>query len=163
MQIHGEKYMPTASSNYANVSYDQYFKADEYAEFHSDFQMEFISLWKGWLGLANLHKLDEVKVTEWDRFNELTVLLYEEYELLVANPDERTLRRVVELSEIVQSYETHRNKGPGEFTKLIIPELDCAITEEWDYTYIIWYKDFAAAEALVPLIHKVNLHHFGPT
>jgi hypothetical protein len=40
------------------------------------------------------------------------------------------------------------------------PELGCVVTEEWDYTYIIWHKNNGAVEKLAPFIKKAKLKHF---
>lgn len=52
-------------------------------------------------------------------------------------------------------------KDSSLFSKYIIPELECVITEEWDYTYIIWHKNNGAVEALIPYILDSKLLHFS--
>jgi len=47
--------------------YREYFK--DYWEVKSDFNKEFVSLWSGWLGKDDYHKLDEVTENEWEYFN----------------------------------------------------------------------------------------------
>jgi hypothetical protein len=39
-------------------------------------------------------------------------------------------------------------------------QLGCVISEEWDYTYIIWHKNNGAVEALAPYIKASRLEHF---
>jgi hypothetical protein len=52
-------------------------------------------------------------------------------------------------------------KDASLFSQFVIPALDCVITEEWDYTYILWHRDTRALEALKPLLSDANLHHFS--
>ena len=56
--------------------------------------------------------------------------------------------------------EESMNKESSEFTKLVVPDLGCVISEEWDYTYIIWHKNNGAVDALAPYIKAVGLEHF---
>jgi len=51
-------------------------------------------------------------------------------------------------------------KHAGLFSQYVIPELECVITEEWDYTYILWHKDNGAIDALSSYISEANLYHF---
>ena len=53
------------------------------------------------------------------------------------------------------------NKDASSFSKYIIPDLECVITEEWDYTYILWHKKNGAVEALNPYIIKSGLKRFA--
>ncbi|MDN3685571.1 hypothetical protein QW180_26455 [Vibrio sinaloensis] len=48
-------------------------------EVKPEFAKEFISLWSGWLGEENYHKLDEVTENEWQRFNKLIELIGKDY------------------------------------------------------------------------------------
>ncbi len=52
------------------------------------------------------------------------------------------------------------NKDDSLFSRYVLPELDCVVTEEWDYTYIIWHKNNGAVEKLAPFITKAKLKHF---
>lgn len=52
-------------------------------------------------------------------------------------------------------------KDASLFSKFIIPDLHCVITEEWDYTYIIWHKNDGAVDALMPYILNSRLYHFS--
>ena len=131
-------------------------------EVRPEFQKEFISLWSGWLGEANLHKLDQVTEAEWGRFNTLLALTFERYEVFIANPEEGILRKAMGASELTQAYSEAMAKDASTFTRLVIPELNCALTEDWDYTYILWHKGGSAIAALAPLIEQAQLHHFGP-
>lgn len=42
-------------------------------------------------------------------------------------------------------------KDSSLFLKLVLPELGCIISEEWDYTYIVWHQNNGALEA-----HAIN-------
>jgi hypothetical protein len=144
-----------------NLMYHQYF---EDWEVKPDFKKEFISLWSGWLGEGNLHKLDEVTENEWQRFNRLLVLLSQDYPLQEAFCAKEKLVPIGNISSALSSYDSYdeaMNKDASKFSKFVIPDLDCVITEEWDYTYIIWYKDEQAITKLAPYIKAANLCHFS--
>ena len=57
-----------------HAMYDDYFTSD--GEVRPEFRKEFVSIFSGWLGTANLHKLDEVTEEQWSRFNDLLKALY---------------------------------------------------------------------------------------
>jgi hypothetical protein len=137
--------------------YSEYF---EEWEVKPEYSKEFISLWKGWLGKASYHKLDEVTEGEWARFNMLLRNLAEDFSLEVVNCEEQSLTKVVDIETVLSAYEESMNKESSAFTKVIIPELGCVISEEWDYTYIIWHKNNGAVETLDPYIKAVGLEHF---
>ena len=137
-----------------------------FSEYFEDWQVkreyskEFISLWEGWLGEDNYHKLDEVTEGEWARFNELLRSLAKVFSLEVANCEKQSLTKVSDIESVLSGYEESMNKESSEFTKLVIPELGCVLSEEWDYTYIIWHKNNGAVEALAPYIKAASLEHF---
>ena len=138
--------------------YHQYF---EDWEVKPDFKKEFVSLWPGWLGEENLHKLDEVTENEWQRFNRLLVLLSQNYQLQEVFCGKEKLVTIGNISSALSSYDETMNKDASKFSKFIIPDLDCVITEEWDYTYIVWYKDAQTIIKLAPYIKAANLCHFS--
>ncbi|PHR94687.1 MAG: hypothetical protein COA78_31845 [Blastopirellula sp.] len=125
-----------------------------------EFEMEFISIFKGWLGLENLHKLDEVTEQEWGKFNILLELVSEQHELHVVDYETESCSLISDVNLILESYSMSMEKDASRFTTLIIPELDCVLSEDWDYTYILWHKNKTAVKALEPLIHKAGLFHF---
>ncbi|MDX1526917.1 MULTISPECIES: hypothetical protein [Pseudidiomarina] len=129
-------------------------------EVRPEYSKEFISLWKGWLGKENYHKLDEVTENEWARFNELLRRLAEVFVLEVVNCEKQSLERVSDIESVLSTCEESMNKESSEFTTLVIPDLECVISEEWDYTYIIWHKNNGAVEALAPYIKAAGLEHF---
>ena len=53
------------------------------------------------------------------------------------------------------------NKTTDKFSIYVIPELECIISEDWDYTYIIWYTNKTVIEKLQPFIEKSGLYHFS--
>ncbi len=137
--------------------FNEYF---EEWEVKPEYSKVFISLWKGWLGKENSHKLDEVTEDEWARFNELLRILAKDFSLKAVNCEEQSLTKVTDIESVLSTYEQSMNKESSEFTKLILPDLACVISEEWDYTYIIWHKNNGAVEALAPYIKAVGLEHF---
>ena len=54
--------------------YNEYF---EDWDVKSEFNKEFISIFGGWLGKDNLHKLDDVTEREWGKFNHLLRVISE--------------------------------------------------------------------------------------
>ena len=144
--------------NEITTSYADYFSA---YEIRSEFQKEYISLFKGWLGKINLHKLDEVTENEWKKFNELISLIHEQHKILVADCSSELLSMPTGLGQLLQTYIESENKESKDFLKIVLPELQCVLTEEWDYTYIIWHKNNGAVERLKPLIETVQLYSWS--
>jgi len=137
--------------------YSRYF--DDW-EVRPEFKKEFISLFNGWLGKTDLHKLDEVTEVEWERFNVLLNLVCQQYESYAVDCGQQLFRRVSHPAEVLQTYEGAMKKSSSNFIRLVIPALDCVLTEDWDYTYILWYKSETAVEAMHTLISQAGLHHF---
>lgn len=129
-------------------------------EVKPEYSKEFVSLWKGWLGPDNCHKLDEVTEGEWARFNDLLKSLATDFSIEVVDCEKQSLTKISDIETVLSSYEESMDKDSSEFTMLVIPELGCLITEEWDYTYIIWHKNNGAVEALAPYIKAANLESF---
>ena len=126
-----------------------------------DYSKEFVSLWTGWLGEENYYKLDEVTEKEWMRFNDWIRVLAENFSIELVDCNNQSISKVKDIESVLVGYEESMNKDSTLFTKLVIPELDCVISEEWDYTYIIWHKDNGAVEALTSSITKAGLKHFN--
>lgn len=129
-------------------------------EVKDEFEKEFICIFDGWLGKENLHKLDEVTESEWSKFNTLIRLVSKQYKVQLANINSRTLSEVDSIENHLSSFEVAMNKESEKFSKFIIPELECVISEDWDYTYILWYKNKEVVAKLAPLIESVGLYHF---
>lgn len=137
--------------------YDQYFNN---REVRGEFKKEYVSLWSGWLGEKELYRLDHVTEMESERFNELLLLIAQVFVVKRVVCSEEQLIAVDDMALELSTYEESMSKTSSMFSKFLIPELECVITEEWDYTYILWYKDEAAIKKLSPLIKEANLHHF---
>jgi len=129
-------------------------------EVKSDYKKEFVSLWPNWLGKENYHKLDEVTKDEWAYFNKWIKHLAQDFTIELVDCENQSITKVTEIESILSSYEVSMNKDSTLFTKIVIPELGCVISEEWDYTYIIWYKNNRAVETLSPYISQNGLEHF---
>ncbi|ACR12123.1 conserved hypothetical protein [Teredinibacter turnerae T7901] len=125
-----------------------------------DYSKEYVSLWDGWLGKENYHKLDEVTEEEWGRFNILLKNLAGNFCIESADCEKETLTGITNIETVLSTYKDSMNKESSEFLKLVFPGLDCVISEEWDYTYIIWHKNNGAVEKLIPYIKAVGLEHF---
>jgi hypothetical protein len=129
-------------------------------EIKPEYSKEFVSLWSGWLGAENYHKLDEVTEGEWSRFNTLLRNIANDFELEVANFENQSLTKIVDVESVLSTYEKSMSKNSSEFINIVVPSLGCVISEEWDYTYIIWHKNNGAVDALAPYIEAARLEHF---
>ncbi|KZM41041.1 hypothetical protein OA92_15885 [Marinomonas sp. SBI22] len=129
-------------------------------EVKPEYSKEFISLWSGWLGKENYHKLDEVTENEWGRFNSFLKSISKKYSIEKVDFEAQSITKVDNIETLLSSYSESMNKDSSMFTNIVLPELECVISEEWDYTYIIWHKKNGAVEALSPLIESDGLKHF---
>ncbi len=129
-------------------------------EVKPEYSKQFVSLWSGWLGAENCHKLDEVTADEWSRFNDLLRNIANDFELELANFEDQSLIHIVDVESVLSTYEESMSKTSSEFINVVVPALGCVISEEWDYTYIIWHKNNGAVEALDPYIKAACLEHF---
>ena len=125
-----------------------------------NFKQEFICIFDGWLGEEKFYKLDMVTEKEWSSFNIFIKLIFNKYQLYIAEHENESCKKVKDVDSILSTFEETMNKEPSQFTMLIIPELNCAITEDWDYTYILWHKNNGAVENLAPLMKQAGLYHF---
>ena len=142
----------------SRASYDTFF---EDGEVRADFRKEYISLWAGWLGEGRLHLLDEVNDEEWLRFNRWLLAVFHAFGMGVVNREAETIEFPARLEPLLSNHAEAKQKDASQFSQFIIPALDCVITEEWDYTYILWHRDTRALEALKPLLSDANLHYFS--
>ena len=138
--------------------FDTYF--DDW-EVKPEFSKEYISLWSNWLGEENLHLLDEVSEEDWSRFNSLIIVIAKTYNIGLVDCDARLVSFPKNIEDTLSNYSISMNKNASSFSKYIIPDLECVITEEWDYTYILWHKKNGAVEALNPYIIKSGLKRFA--
>ena len=139
------------------IMFSDYF---EEWEVKPEYSKEFISLWSGWLGKENYHKLDEVTENEWGRFNSFLKSISKKYSIEKVDFEAQSITKVDNIETLLSSYSESMNKDSSMFTNIVLPELECVISEEWDYTYIIWHKKNGAVEALSPLIESDGLKHF---
>jgi len=137
---------------------DRYFIAHEV---RNDFEKEFVSLFDGWLGEQNLYRLDEVREQEWQKFNTLLRMLAGKYEIFAVNLGDRSCCKVTDVESIIPTYEEDMNRGSDQFIRIIISELDVIFMEDWDYTWILWYREREAVHALAPMIANAGLFHFS--
>lgn len=126
-----------------------------------EFDKEFVSLWDGWLGEENLHKLDEVTVKEFERFNTWIRLIYKNFNILEVNLKTETLAEISDVESILSDFESSQDKTSADFFKIVVPELECIISEEWDFTYIIWHKNNGAVDRLSSSIMDAELNSFS--
>jgi len=137
-----------------------------FSEYFEDWEVkpkyskEFLSLWEGWLGKENYHKLNEVTEDEWARFNGLLRTLAKEFPIELVDCENKLLTSIHDIESVLSNYEDSMGNNSTIFTKLVIPELGCVISEEWDYTYVIWHKKNGAMEKLSPIIKSAGLKHF---
>jgi hypothetical protein len=127
----------------------------------ADFKKEFISLWPAWLGEDNLHRLDEVSEAEWGKFNTLLRLLASEFKILVVDTEVSSTTEVHSIETYLDTYEHALNKDASGFSKFIFPDLDCVLTEDWDYTYILWYRSEKTLCIFRQFIEQAGLRHFS--
>ena len=150
--------LPTNMSQRTKLDYHRYF-----SDFHvkPGFSKEYVSLWSGWLGTENMHKLDEVTEAQWECFNRLIVSISNRYELWVPDHHREALTRVADIAGELVGYSESMDKSADQFSQFLIPQLGSVITEEWDYTFIVWYQDAEEIETLKALVENVGLHHFS--
>jgi hypothetical protein len=130
-------------------------------EVRPEFNKQFISLWPGWLGTENMHKLDEVTETEWSRFNQLILEIADEFKVGVVDLKTAEVSFLTDIEQALKPYAESMNSSSRDFGRYILPDLDCPLTEEWDYTYILWHKNNGALEKIEPLIKRCELKHFS--
>ena len=133
----------------------------EDGEVRADFRKEYISLWAGWLGEGRLHLLDKVSDGEWLRFNRWLLAVFQAFGIGVVNRKAEAIEFPARLEPLLNDRAEAIQKDASQFSWFVIPALDCVITEEWNYTYILWHRDRRALEALKPLLSDANLHHFS--
>lgn len=121
---------------------------------------ELVSLWSGWLGKDNIGLLDKVTENEWAKFNDWIRNLASDFEIVILDFETKAEQPISNIEEVLSDYKTSMNKDSSQFIELGIPALGCVISEEWDYTYIIWHQKNGAVEELIPYIKKAGLKHF---
>lgn len=133
----------------------------EHGEVRPDFKKEYISLWPGWLGKERLHLLDEVSEDEWLRFNRMLLAAFGAFRMGVVDHSHETVNFPPRPEPLLSDHQGSMEKDASQFSQFVIPALECVITEEWDYTYILWHRDIGALEAIKPLLSGARLQHFS--
>lgn len=124
----------SVSRCHEDIMFSTYF---EDWELKPECSREYVSLWSGWLGQENLHKLDEVSEEEWGRFNNLIRNLAKDFAVEVVDCENQSTTKMKEGESVLSGYNESMNKSSSLFTKLLLPELGCVISEEWNFTYTI--------------------------
>lgn len=138
--------------------YDQYFSG---WDVRPQFTTEYVSLWSNWLGKEKSHLLDQVTDEEWSRFNDFISQVSQKFRLGIVDCNLGTVTFPAKIADHLSNHDVTKNKNSSQFSKYLIPELECVITEEWDYTYIMWHKNNGAVDALKPFILDARLQHFS--
>ncbi len=138
--------------------FDAYF---EDCEVRREFRKEYISLWPEWLGEDRLHLLDEVGEEEWSRFNALILSISKDFRTGIARYSSGLIEFPDDFELLLDDHPTSMRKDASQFSKFVIPDLNCVITEEWDYTYILWHKNISTVDTMKPYILHSKLHHFS--
>lgn len=129
-------------------------------EVKPQFDRAYVSLWPGWLGPAGADELDQVTQSDWGKFNKWLKLVANDHEMHAVNCKLKSTSMVADIEKVPCSYQASMNKTSNDFDKFILPGLSCVITEDWDYTYIIWHKNDGAIEKLMPSIASAELFKF---
>jgi hypothetical protein len=138
--------------------YEHFF---EHGEVRPDFSKEYISLWSGWLGKERLHLLDEVTEDKWLRFNQMLLAAFGNFRMGMVNHAAEAVDFPAQLEPFLDCYDKYSQKDGSRFLQFAIPELDCLLTEDWDFTYILWHRNAGALEAIEPLLTEAGLRHFS--
>lgn len=133
----------------------------EHGEVRPVFRKEYISLWSGWLGEEQLHLLDDVAEQEWSRFNQMLLAAFATFRMGVVNHEAKSIEFPAQIEPLLSDHKESMGKDASQFSQFVIPALDCVISEEWDYTYILWHRETKALEAIKPLLSKAQLQHFS--
>ncbi|MDY0960327.1 hypothetical protein SOM26_16670 [Sphingomonas sp. CFBP8993] len=150
--------MTEHQSTSGGAIYNHFF---EHGEVRSEFTKEYISLWSGWLGMERLNLLDEVSEVEWLSFNQMLLATFKAFRMGVASRAAETVEFPAELEPLLDDYQASMQKDGSQFSQFVIPGLDCVLTEEWDYIYILWHRNNGALEAIEPLLGDAKLKHFS--
>ena len=92
-------------------------------EVRPEFNKQFISLWPGWLGTENMHKLDEVTETEWSRFNQLILEIADEFKVGVVDLKTAEVSFLTDIEQALKPYAESMNSSSRDFGRYILPDL----------------------------------------
>lgn len=116
-------------------SYSQYFVD---CEIKPKFEKELVSLWPGWLGEENLHKLNEVTEKHWSRFNDFIRLISNKFKVEILDCESETISNAHDIENTLSTHEDSMEKTASQFSNYVLPELGCVVSEDWDYIYILF-------------------------
>ncbi|MEM5518618.1 hypothetical protein WNY37_16795 [Henriciella sp. AS95] len=120
-----------------------------------------MSLWDGWLGKERYHLLDEVTRDDDAKFAAFWRAVASEFDAYTVDLDRNSLDLIAPSNDLLTiEIISDGSRTANEFIKLIIPSLDCMITEEWDYTLIIWHRTQPAPARLLELVEQAGLKYF---
>ena len=102
-----------------------------------------------------------VTENDWRKFNDFIQSISNIFKIGLIDHEKKSIFYPSEIESTFSSYASSMNKDASLFSSYVLPELDCLITEDWDYTYIMRYKNHRMVEALSPHILKSGLQHFS--
>src|SRR3546814_19095082 len=65
---------------------------------------------------------------------------FEHFRMGMVNHVAETVESPAQLEPLLNAYGEYMQKDASRFFQFAIPELDCLITEDWDFTYILWHR-----------------------
>jgi hypothetical protein len=141
-------------------------EVDEDGDFGAYPEATFICVFDRWLSQEDGYLLDEVKPSEWQKFEALSALLLDHFELQRVDPLSgfcHTIRSKRAREDIQTSCHADNpiRKKFKEFITLYIPELDCVYQEHFDYTNVLWHRAGTVPEVFLEFVEEVGLHHFS--
>ncbi|WP_341665117.1 hypothetical protein [Vibrio sp.] len=98
---------------------------------------------------------------DFERFNTWIRLISKNFTILEVSLKTETLSEMSDVESILSDFESSQDKTSAEFIRIVIPELECIISEEWDFTYIIWHKNNGAVDKLQSSIKNAGLKSFS--
>lgn len=81
--------------------------------------------------------------------------------MVLVNHEREIVQFLASLEPLLSDHRKAMQKDASQFSQFLIPALDCAIMEEWDYAYILWHRTEAALNAIKPLLASAGLWHLS--
>ena len=126
-----------------------------FAHIRETFDRKHISIFNAPLGEKNLYKLDEVTENDFNKFNNLLNLLFTKYELF--SIENNNCQLIQDITTLTVTFDEHGKKSSNDFIKIMIPELNIFLTEEWDYVYTLLCEDATKIQFLLNFIKESKL------